>query len=288
MKYDWQDMKFDCVVMNPPYQAEKHRVKGTNGVCGTILWDKFVQLAIDLTTNNGYICAVHPPGWRRPNKRSRWLYEKMTSRQMQYLEMHSVNDGIKTVGVTTPYDWYVLQNSPNTKATTVKDYDGQIHQIDLKKWSVLPNSQFNLVKKRLAKNDEEKCEILYSRSAYGTDKLNMSNTQHGDFIYPCVYSLPQTGIRLFYSNTNKNGHFGVPKVIFKTRLAQVIVDATGQYGLTQFAFGIVDKPKNLPKIKQAMESEKFLDFCNAFRFGHDIYDAAFIALFRKDFWKEFI
>jgi hypothetical protein len=282
-------MKFDCIVMNPPYQAEKHRTKDSKNGCGTILWDKFVSLAIGLTKENGYVCAVHPPGWRRPNKRSRWLYEIMTSLQMKYLEMHTVTDGLKTFRATTPYDWYVLQNCPGTKSTTVKDQEGKINQVDLKKWTTaLPNSQFDLVKKILARDGEERCEVLHSHSSYRSDKSWMSDTQHGDFQYPCIYSLPQKGMRLLYSNTNKNGHFGTPKVIFRHKLAQLVIDETGEYGLAQFAYGIVDTPKHLPYIKQAMESEKFLDFCKSFRFGNEVYDGDFIALFRKDFWKEFI
>lgn len=294
MKYDWQDMKFDCVVMNPPYQAPRINKKKGVVAGGSFLWDKFVQPAIGLTKENGYICAVHPPSWRHGNtKRLRQLHKVMTSLQMQYLELHSVNDGQKVFGASTPYDWYVMQNHLNTKATTIKDYDGQIHQINLKDWSFLPNSQFDLVKKIFAKDGEERCEILNSYS-YPTNIPQpwMSKTQNVDFQYPCIRYIPRDVNalpQLWYSNTNKRGHFGVPKVVFHPKSNHLIVDITGQYGMTQFAYGVVDTPKNLSKIKQAMESEKFLDFCKAFRVGNaDMYDGKYIALFRKDFWKEFI
>ncbi len=117
----------------------------------------------------------------------------------------------------------------------------------------------------------------------------MKNERSEEFCYSCVYSLPQKGLRLWYSNTNQNGHFGVPKVIFTNGAAsQVIADITGEYGLTQFAYAIVDNPANLLNIKKALESKKFLELCECFRFTLDRYDDDIIGCFRKDFWKEFV
>ena len=290
LKFDFWGKKFDVVMGNPPYQAEKHRVKATNkGTCGTIIWDQFVYKGIELTKDNGYLCFVHPAGWRRPNKNTIALYHAMTSLQMDYLEMHSIRDGESVFGACTQYDWYVLKNCPNSGTTMVKGQDGNVCQIDLRDWPVLPNSQFDTIKGILAKDGEPKCEILHSYSAYETRSDWISEVQCGLFQHPCVYSLPQKGIQLKYSNTKTNGHFGVPKVIFSNGAAsQVIIDKDGKYGLTQFAYGIVDDVENLPKIKKAMESKKFVDLCGSFRFTLDKYDDDFISLFRKDFWKEFV
>ena len=88
---------------------------------------------------------------------------------------------------------------------------------------------------------------------------------------------------------NSNGHFGIPKVIFSNGAApQVIVDKKGEYGLTQWAFGIVDTPSNLPRIKKALESEDFIKLCKYMRFTLDRYDVKFLSCFRRDFYKEFL
>jgi hypothetical protein len=287
----WSDMKqFDVIVGNPPYQAANERVKDTKkGACGTVIWDKFVGLSLDLVKENGYLCLVHPAGWRRPNKRSKDIGEKIVNKKVLYLELHSIADGLKTFGASTNYDWYVLQNCPNDGATTVKDFSGKVQEINLKDWVFIPNEQFDLVSSILAKQGEEAVELLYSRSSYGTDKPQMRCTPQGEFKYPCVYSLPEKGTQLWYSNTTKNGHFGIPKVIFSNGAAsQIIMDKEGEYGLTQFAFGIVDTVSNLPKIKKALESKKFIDLCKCFRFTFDRYDDDCIRLFRKDFWREFL
>lgn len=284
-------MKFDVVIGNPPYQAPKERVKNTaKGACGTVIWGQFVELAVEkLAKKSGYVALIHPAGWRRPNKRAANVAELLKSKDMVYLEMHSIEDGVKTFGATTNYDWYVLKNDENAGKTVIKDFSGNVEKVDISNVSFIPNENIQAVIGLMAKPGEESVELMFSYSDYETRKEYMSKDKHDDFIYPCVYSLPMKGIQLFYSNTNQNGHFGIPKVIFTNgAAAQVMVDETGEYGLTQFAFGIVDKPENLPLIKKAIESKKFIELCKSFRFTLDRYDDDCIKCFRKDFWKEFV
>lgn len=291
LNFDFWGLEFNVTTGNPPYAAPKERIKDTNsGTCGGVIWDKFVAKSLELTKENGYICLVHPAGWRRSNKRSSDVGTKILSRKIRYLELHSIDDGVKTFGVTTNYDWYVLQNCvADGTPTKIRDYSGKMRDIDLSGWRVIPNEQFGEVVKVLAKPGEETCEVLYSASAYETRKPYMSDTQQGEFQYPCVYSLPQKGIQLFYAKNKDNGHFGIPKVIFSNgAAAQVIVDEKGEYGLTQFAYGIVDSVENLPKIKMALESERFVELCRSMRFTLDKYNYHFIAALKKDFWKKFV
>ena len=81
----------------------------------------------------------------------------------------------------------------------------------------------------------------------------------------------------------------LPKVIWSDGISTPIVDEDGKYGIAQFAFGIVDEPKNLPFIKKAMLHP---DFIKLMLFSNGIsgqrYDKKAISLFRKDFWKEFL
>lgn len=51
--------KYDVIIGNPPFNAG-----GTLKGGGTI-WPKFVKRAFELLKENGYICFVHPPGWRK-------------------------------------------------------------------------------------------------------------------------------------------------------------------------------------------------------------------------------
>jgi len=99
---------------------------------------------------------------------------------------------------------------------------------------------------------------MYSRSAYGSDKKNVSETKDDIYKHPVVYTIRiKDGIVLLYSNTRDNGHFGIPKLILKRGSVYSILDIKGEYGMTQFASAIVDTPENLIKIKEAIESRKF-------------------------------
>ena len=56
--HGWPE-KYDIIMGNPPYNS-KGITKG-----GGTFWPKFVKLAFDIVSPNGYITFVHPPGWRK-------------------------------------------------------------------------------------------------------------------------------------------------------------------------------------------------------------------------------
>jgi len=94
-----------------------------------------------------------------------------------------------------------------------------------------------------------------------------------------------------YSNTKEHGHFDISKVIFSNGISCPHIDENGNYGLTQFSYGIVDEPKNLPYIQKAMlniEFIKLMSFSDGVTGTGHRYNRQVIALFRKDFWKEFL
>lgn len=96
-------------------------------------------------------------------------------------------------------------------------------------------------------------------------------------------------INLWYSNTNKNGHYGIPKVIWSNGSASTpIVDENGDYALTEFAYAIIDEPKNLQFIQKAMLHPDFIKMMSFADGLSHRYNQKIISLFRKDFWKEFL
>jgi len=281
--------KFDIVVMNPPYQELKD-----GNTKSQAIWDKFVLKAIDGLNEGGYLVAVHPDSWRGLGKAFNIVRNALKSKQMTYLELHNKFDGAKTFGAHTSYDFYCLHNVPNTMSTKIKCQDGKIENADLSKMEFIPNGMFNKFQKLMSKKDEEKLNILYSRSAYGNDKDNMSKEQTEEFSYPCIYYTYKDGtFQLRYSNTNQKGHFGIPKVIWSAGSASTpIIDKNGDYGVMNFACSIVDELENLPLIQEAMLNPEFIKLMSFADgnggVGGQRYNHKVIATFRKDFWKEFI
>jgi hypothetical protein len=143
----------------------------------------------------------------------------------------------------------------------------------------------------LANNNEDKVDVLYSRSEYGTDKKNMQRDKNEKFKYPCVYVVNSKSEITFYYSSEKKGHFGIPKLIWSngsiTSLGSYI-DNKGNYGLTQFAYGIADKPNNLEKIKKAFDSKEFRKLMEYCAVGQYSINYKIISSFKKDFWKDFL
>ena len=70
--------QFDIIIGNPPYNASGTKASGNT------IWQLFVNNSIKLLKPNGYICFVHPNGWRKPNtEKGKFygLFEKMTKEE---------------------------------------------------------------------------------------------------------------------------------------------------------------------------------------------------------------
>jgi len=285
-------MKFDVVIMNPPYQAPKAKEQEGRGKCGKSLWEEFVKKSFEVCKENGFVCAIHPSRWRKPNSK---IGELIRSNQLHYIEMHDLKDGKATFGCQTDYDWYVATNAKCSKKTVVVDQNKEIVEIDLRESPFIPNSKFLKVMDLVAKDGEEKVDLLYN-CAYHTQSREkdgtMSATQTDICKYPCVYYINSKSIPILkYSSVNNRGNFGIPKVIFASGVFQsvgVIVDKNGEFGLTQFAKGIVDSKHNLPLIAKALMSVKFKTLVKSFTMSTTELDKDIVATFRKDFWKEFV
>ncbi len=281
-------MKFDAIVGNPPYQ-EKVGPNKTES-----LWNKFVKKGIEICKDGGYISLIHPNGWRNIEGKYKDIQQLIKEKNLIYLSINSVEVGQKTFNAITPFDWYIIQNTENKGNSTIKFQDGTTKVINISELEIIPNFIFDEVISLFAKDGEEKVDIIFSFSDYETRKKHMSKVNSGEFTYPCVYSILGNGSANFmYSSTNQKGHFGVPKLILGNGTNPTsLIDSMGEFGLTQFAFGIVDTPENLPKIERALKSEKFQRINKSTKYvataGNPLVYYKIVSSFRKDFWKEFI
>ncbi len=161
--------QFDVVIGNPPYSKDgktKYRKKDLGGTKGAILWHKFARISVGHMKENGYLCLVHPGGWRKPKHK---LLQEFKKRNLLYLEMHERSDGNSTFGSNTAYDWYVVKNEKYGGKTIIKDSSGMSFTIDLSKYDFIPNCEFELINSLIAKGDEETCPVIHN-SKYSTNK----------------------------------------------------------------------------------------------------------------------
>ena len=278
------NMKFDCIIGNPPYQTQ------TDGNSRPI-WHLFVENSIKNLEDGGYLCYVHPSGWRNVEGAFKNVGNLIKSKDVEYLEIHDEKDGMNTFGAMTRYDWYVLKNSPSSKKTSVKFQDGSTKIIDLNALSFIPNGSYDKIVSLLAKSNKDAVNIIYDRTEYGTDKKNMSKEKTGKFKYPCFYCINKGDVASLFYSSEKKGHFGISKFIWSNGYIPsfgCIVDPNGEYGMTQFCYAIVDEPKNLNNIKKAFDSKTFRDLMFDCKMSENSLNRKVLALFRKDFYKDFI
>lgn len=286
MKF-WGVNKFNVIIMNPPYNTTP--VNGKTHY----LWDKFVIKTLSQLIEGGYMVAVHPSGWRNVKGMFKDVQNLLKSKQILYLEIHDANDGIKTFGVITRYDFYCLHNVPNTMFTKIKCQDGSIEIIDISNMQFIPNGMFSLIKKIIANKNDEKVEII-ANSTYHTQRTKlMSKNKTEQFKYPCIANVSKKSELscVWYSNDNTLGHFGISKIIVGCFGINTFIDEKGEFGLTQHGIGIVDTVDNLKRIKEVLKNKEFQKL-NKMTSVAGIKDVPLnykvIALFRKDFWKEFL
>ena len=275
-----EGMKFDVVIGNPPYQAP-------NGV-NNVLWDKFVGKSFDITNIDGFVCLIHPSRWRKPNDKTG---QTILSHQIHYLEIHNEKDGMKTFNAETRYDIYVAQNKSPFKNAFVVDQDGIKTNIPLHNLPFIPNANIKKIMALIAKRPSDMIQVI-ANSSYHTQRDHISKEKIGKFKYPCIYTVNSKGeTRLVFSSRNDKGHFNIPKLVFsrgRISSANYFIDSKGDYGLTEFSYGIVDSPKNLQHIYNAMRTAKFKNLMESCSMSMLQIDQHIMKLFRKDFWKEFV
>lgn len=286
----WGITGFDAVIGNPPYNASQNNTGKRGG--GDSLWNKFVVSAIiNWIIPNGYLSYVHPSGWRKPpSDKSKFvnLFELMTHQnQMIYLEMHSIKDGQKVFNCGTRYDWYVIQKIQALNDTIIVDENGICNSINMNNWMWLPNSNVELVERLISNDDANKCNIIFNRSNYGSDRKWMSTTKDDIYKYPCIHSTPKSGTRYMYSSRNDNGHFGIPKIIFgDSGIYDVVVDETGEYGMTQHSMAIVyDDITSFNQIADVIKSDRFKNLLESCMWSNFQIDWRLFTYFKRNFWE---
>jgi len=277
-------MKFDVIIGNPPYQTPVGERKTLP------LWDKFVSKYLELLNDDGYLAVLHPNGWRDVYSPFDNIKEKLLNRQIEYIEMHSFNEARRIFkNIEMMYDWYVLKNTDNTAPTTVKCLDKTIETYNLRELPFVTSGNVEMFKKLLA-TDEDKVNILYN-SMYHHQKPHMSKIKTDEFHLPCVYTIKMGDIVNFWYSNIDRGHFGLPKFIWGNGVCSSIgntIDYKGEYGLTEYAYAIIDDPENLERLKKTFDSKKFQDLMKSAPNRNDNYNRKIISLFKKDFWKYFI
>lgn len=296
MRDVWELTGFDIVIGNPPYNTAPVLKLGKKKPQTSPLWHLFVDKGLDICSK--YFSMVHPAGWRQAGSRSKFRKTRekvLAAGDILYLEIHDIKDGQSVFGVSTRYDFYVIDVTKNTDnyKTTVLDQYGKKVEIGLNKLPFIPNGKlkeiFNLLR---FEEEEARIDFVHSRTMYGSDKKCTSKENDSKFKYQCAQNI---GVKdevtcVYYSDSNDKGHFGVPKVMLGKRRSGVLIDSKGEWGCCEHVAAIAASKKNLTKIKKALKSNAFLELMKAVDVGgqNDNYPFQVMRYLKKDFWKDFV
>jgi len=90
-----------------------------------------------------------------------------------------------------------------------------------------------------------------------------------------------------YSNTNENGHFGIPKVILsESGMNGIFIDREGSRGITNGCYGIpIDEKDDIKHMEQQLEDNDFVNILKSCSWSSYRIDWNLFKSFKKNFWN---
>jgi hypothetical protein len=116
--YNFNNMKFDVIVGNPPFQPPSQ--KGNGSGSRSMIWQRFIELAFKLAKNDGHLLFITPHNWRTggmgkggPFRVARDLMWKHGIRW--YIDTREPIDYFPLIGSAIHIDaWHIMMNGPTS------------------------------------------------------------------------------------------------------------------------------------------------------------------------------
>lgn len=134
---DWktigEDVKFDIVIGNPPYQNKDTNLKGN-------LWSQFILKSAGLVNDNGIIAMVSPPSWMsgtdgNGNSKKKDLHNFFVENDILSLNLDA-GDHFHNIG--SKFSYFIVKKNKTGVLTRVTSQHN-VEDIDLSDFIILPN-----------------------------------------------------------------------------------------------------------------------------------------------------
>jgi hypothetical protein len=234
-------MKFDVVVGNPPYNPPTRERTGGSGT-GTIIWHKFLSLALESLLQDGYLVFIIPTQWRHGDYNDRRWHKKAQVALFSYeiIDWQDVKKYFPTIGRSIGIDALVAKKTNATNMTISyrncifpRTNDATSKEI-LDDWLNAQNST-NVFSRDIKLNHQQRYKDKYRKTSYH-DKLSG--------YYPHLNTGAQTNKGLYDWYPCKTNGFDTPKIIVHDSApVNPFVDLNGEFGCGTHSSGYTIKSK---------------------------------------------
>ena len=262
LEYD-QDDKYDLIVANPPY-AKFNQLKRSSK--NHNLSRAFIEKALSLTKNNGYILFIVPNNWMSFSDRN-ILPKELSQYQFIHLDIHGAKKWFKKVG--SSFTWFILQKSENENEFSVENNyiikDTQTVKLDKKQRFIplyLSEITMSIVNK-VVNVDSDKYIIETTSDLHKTTKKHHISDKYSEKF---CHRLIHTPTKMCWSDRPHKFQDGYKVFISLTNQYSTFVD---DCGMTQSIAFIRCKDKDCAeKIKKELDDDIYKFIVNITRYGN--------------------
>lgn len=253
-------MKFDVIVGNPPYATPSKRS------CGKTIWQLHLQLSLQLTQKNGFICMVIPSRWRHGNFRRRSPINEIRN-------MLFDSESISIIDWWDCKEHFDISHSIEIDSLLLQKREcvDQIPPL-CRKYCLLPRdkNKLSIVENYLKSMEKNSITLKYSRG-------KISNIQSPEYPHPVfTTSSKERRNSVQYSNkipSDKNKL--TVRVSYMGELhPHIICSSTGSAG--HMGYYEIDSIEIGEKIVEYLNSKKFLEFYDQFRYEKSLFQPIFL------------
>ncbi len=232
--------RFDVVMGNPPFNQGGVRQTGDR-----LFYHNFISYGFNHLRKDGCLVFIHPPNFHRiQDYRDLDIKSIFDENHLRFLRI--IANSRKYFEVTVSIDYYVLQKGPKKGATILDDNNILSEEVDISKFSIVPNFGFPIIKKLMALKKrvgsfKPTCDRV---AGHHSTQLKI---EVGRGEYPVIHLITNKGFRVFYSKA-KHKYQDTPKVLINGLGTPYVFDDTkGRYGTSQIPI-LVLRPSRKDRI----------------------------------------
>lgn len=220
---------FDVIYGNPPYNKNGMRGKGRSDPGLSVIWNKIVDMSLDLLNKDKYLLFFTPNSWTELKSP---LSKKMLENQILYIKnfdvVHAYKLFDKKAG-SLPLCYYLIQKSSTHNMTKIHDivFDDFV-EFNIYKHRFIPNRNIQLIKRVLSKNNNSLADYYsFTPAKVKKDETSYAKSYSQNHCFPLLNYVHKK-MYISYSHTASMIQNGRPKLIFPNySMGYPILDSEG-------------------------------------------------------------